>query len=379
MADDDLLIVAGEASGDLHGARMLEELVRLAPDLRPFGLGGDELQAAGLESAAHSAEISVVGLTEVFGILRRARQIFADLLREVDRRRPAMAVLIDFPEFNLRLARELKRRKVRVVYYISPQIWAWRKGRIRQIARRVEKTLVLFGFELEYYRARGVAATHVGHPLVDLVPEGEQIWQRQPAPDVYDIALLPGSRRSEVGRLLPVLLEAAAGIAREVPARFRLIRAATVPHAAMASAVRDSGLEIEWVEDDRFGAIAASHLALCASGTATLEVGLMTTPMIVVYKVGRCTGWIARRLVNLPSYSLVNLVLERPVCPELIQGDATPGAIRDEALWLLRDPAAVARMRADLAELRGRLGETGASRRAAAEVHALLRRGQAAA
>lgn len=372
MADDDLLIVAGEASGDLHGARMLEELLRLEPEVRAFGLGGDELQALGLDSVAHSAEISVVGLTEVFGVLRRARQVFAALLREVDRRRPALAVLIDSPEFNLRLAKQLNRRGVRVVYYISPQIWAWRRRRIRQIARRVEKMLVLFSFEREFYRRHGVEATHVGHPLVDVVPEQPHVWDAEGTPEVYQVALLPGSRRSEIGRMLPVLLDGAEALAQQCPVAVRLIRAPTVPRELLTPHLESRELEV--VDRDRFRVLAESHLALCASGTATLETGLVGTPMVVVYRVGRWTGYLGRLLVDLPAFSLVNLVLGRRVVPELFQGQVTPNAIRDQALRILREPAAVGEMRAGLAELRGALGSPGASGRAAAEVQALLRR-----
>jgi lipid-A-disaccharide synthase len=201
----ELLVVAGEASGDLHGARLISELRRRVPDLTVFGLGGDEMREAGLEPVAHSSEISVVGLTEALKILSRAREIFADLLREVDRRHPGLAVLIDFPDFNLRLAKELKSRGVEVVYYISPQIWAWRRGRVKTISRLVDRMLVLFPFEVDFYRGHDVDVVHVGHPLVDEVPVLPQAWDRDgsaggsfagPFDGPYRVALLPGSRTS---------------------------------------------------------------------------------------------------------------------------------------------------------------------------------------
>jgi len=200
----ELLVVAGEASGDLHGARLIAELRQRVPGLTTFGLGGDEMRAAGLEAVAHSSEISVVGITEVLKVLPRAREIFAGLLREVDRRRPALAVLVDFPDFNLRLAKELKTRNVEVVYYISPQVWAWRRGRVKKIARLVDRMLVLFPFEVDFYRGHGIQVVHVGHPLVDEVPVLPQGWDRgEPAGEPYRVALLPGSRTSEVEALLP--------------------------------------------------------------------------------------------------------------------------------------------------------------------------------
>jgi lipid-A-disaccharide synthase len=402
---DELLMVAGEASGDLHGARLLTELRRLVPGLRAFGMGGAELRAAGLEAVADSSEVAVVGVVEVLKVLPRVRQVFAALLAEVDRRRPRAAVLIDFPDFNLRLAGRLARRGIPVVYYISPQVWAWRRGRVRTIARRVDQMLVLFPFEVEFYRRSGVRAVHVGHPLVDEVPLLPSAWDRERAPgEPYRLALLPGSRRSEIAALLPVMLEAAARLATELPVAVSLIRAPGIPEALLAghveafrrqraderarhgAEIRGGGagaaLSVRVESEDRFGAIADSHLALCASGTATLEVGLLGTPMIVLYRLARWSYLLARLLVRLPNFAMVNLVLGREVVPELLQGEAVPERIGAEASRLLADGEARARMRAGLAELRPRLGEGGASARAAREVAAVLeraRRGAAAA
>jgi lipid-A-disaccharide synthase len=283
-----LLMVAGEASGDLHGARLLSELRRLIPDLAPFGLGGDEMQAAGLEAVAHSSEISVVGITEVLKILSRAREIFAALLREVERRRPELAVLVDFPDFNLRLAKQLKARGVRVVYYISPQVWAWRRGRVKTISARVDRMLVLFPFEVDFYRDHGVDVVHVGHPLVDEVPVLPQAWGKEKdAAGPFRVALLPGSRVSEVEALLPTLLAAVHRLAVDLPIEVRIIKAPTISPDFLEDAVELAGLPVEIILEDRFAAIADSHLALCASGTATLEVGLLGTPMIMVYRLAR--------------------------------------------------------------------------------------------
>jgi lipid-A-disaccharide synthase len=403
---EELLMVAGEASGDLHGARLLAELRRLVPGLRAFGLGGAELRAAGLDAVADSSEVAVVGVVEVLKVLPRVRQVFAALLAEVDRRRPRAAVLIDFPDFNLRLAGRLARRGIPVIYYISPQVWAWRRGRVRTIARRVDEMLVLFPFEEEFYRRSGVRAVHVGHPLVDEVPRLPGAWEREPAAgEPYRLALLPGSRRSEVEALLPAMLAAAARVAAELPVAVTLIRAPGIPEALLSEHVaafrrRDAGdvgrrgrrgpaggggggeLPVRVESEDRFGAIANSHLALCASGTATLEVGLLGTPMIVLYRLARWSYLLARLLVRLPHFAMVNLVLGREVVPELLQGEAEPERIGAEALRLLGDPEARARVRAGLAELRPRLGEGGASARAArevAEVLARARRGAAAA
>jgi lipid-A-disaccharide synthase len=368
MSGTDLLMVAGEASGDLHGGRLLAALRRLMPGLRAFGLGGDEMQAAGLEAVAHSREVAVVGLTEALKVLPRARQVFAALLAEVERRRARAAVLIDFPEFNLRLARELARRGLSVVYYISPQVWAWRRRRVTTIARVVDRMLVLFPFERDFYRRHGVDVVHVGHPLVDEVPRLPQAWEAGAPSGPYRLALLPGSRPSEVEALLPLMLEAVRRLAAELPVEARLIQAPTIPHELLEEEISLSGLPVRIVSRDRFAAIADSHLALCASGTATLEVGLLGTPLLVLYRLAALTYLVARIVVRLPWVSLVNLVLGRKAVPELIQGAASPAKVAREAARLLRDPEALAAMRGALGELRERLGEGGATERAAREI-----------
>jgi lipid-A-disaccharide synthase len=369
-----LMMVAGEASGDLHGARLLTELKRLRPDLEVFGLGGDELQAAGLDAVAHSAEVAVVGITEVLKELPRIRQVFASLVREAELRRPRVAVLVDFPDFNLRLAKQLSRRGIRVVYYVSPQVWAWRKGRVKTIAKVVDTMLVLFPFEVGFYHRAGVDAVHVGHPLVDEVPALAGAWQRGDAAPPFRVALLPGSRRSEIAALLPTFLRAAGVLSSRLPVEVRLIRAPTIPEETLRAAIADAKLPVpvEIVSSDRFAAIADSHVALCASGTATLEVGLLGTPLVVCYRLGKWTYRLARLLVRLPSFSLVNLVLGEPAAPELLQDAANPERIAAEAFRLLTDEDARERLLGRLAALRSRLGEGGASERAAAEVARVL-------
>jgi len=371
-----VLIVAGEASGDLHAARLLAELSRVRRDLAPFGLGGRELAAAGLERLADSAEITVVGITEVLKILPRAREIFRHILAEVEGRKPPLAVLVDFPEFNLRLARELAARGVKVVYYISPQVWAWRRGRVRQIARIVDRMLVLFPFEVDFYSRAGVAVTCVGHPLVDEVPELPHIWETteigadgsptdgQP----FRLALLPGSRPSEVEALLPGMLRTVEKLGRRFPIHPVLIQAPTVPAARIGEAIRNTGVDLEIVREDRFSHLARCHLALCASGTATLELGLLGTPMVVLYRLQRWTYWLARLLVRVTHFSLVNLVLEREAVPELVQRGVAPDNVATVVGQLLGDPERIRAQRRDLAEIRQRLGRAGAARRAAEEV-----------
>jgi len=366
---EQLLVVAGEASGDTHAAELLHELAGRCPGLKTFGLGGGRCAEAGLERVAKSSEISVVGITEAWRILPRALKIFRLLLAEVDRRGARTALLVDFPEFNLRLAKALAKRGVRVVYYVSPQVWAWRRGRVKTIARVVDQMLVLFPFEEAFYREHGVEAIHVGHPLVDQVP----VLDRPPvsAGGRRTLCLLPGSRSSEVRAHLPVMAEAVTLLAERMDLGIRWIVAPGLDPARFEHVV-PSGLDCEVVTEARFEAIAAADLALCASGTATLEVGLLGTPMIVIYKVSRLTSWIGRALIRLPSISLVNLVLDRPAVPELLQEAATAQSISSLAGDLLSDLERLRSMIGDLAELRTRLGESGASSRAAAVVERVL-------
>jgi lipid-A-disaccharide synthase len=366
MPAKDLLIVAGEASGDLYGSRLLAELRARRPAVRAFGLGGRQLADTGMELLADAEEISAMGLGAVFKILPKARRVFRRLLSEVERRGATTAVLIDFPEFNLRLARRLHERGVRVVYYVSPQIWAWRRGRVRQVERWVDRMLVLFPFEEEFYRRHGVEVSTVGHPLVDEVPELPHLWDGGPPADgSFRIALMPGSRRSEIDHLLPELLAAAGLLCEEIAASFVLIRARSVSEAVLEPHLAASRVPVEVASEDRFETAATCHLALCASGTANLELALVGTPMIVVYRVGWLSSVVGRLIIGVPHVSLVNLLLGQRVVPELLQEQATAVRIRDEALRWLRDIPRVEEMRRQLSRVRGLLGEGGVSRRAA--------------
>lgn len=385
----EILIVAGEASGDQHAARMLGELQGMHPEISAFGLGGDALEAQGCEVVAPSRDIAVVGITEVLKVLPRARQIFRQLLEEVERRGTRLAVLVDSPEFNLRLAKQLKRRGVRVIYYISPQIWAWRQGRVRQIARCVDEMLVLFPFEVEFYSGHGVPVQHVGHPLLAEIPALPLAWDAErPLGDASSlgdpprrIALLPGSRASEVGKLLPPMLQAASLLAQRMPLEVCLIQARSVAPELFDHHLSQVDVAVRRVTSDRFHAIADCHLALCASGTATLEVGLLGTPLVVMYRLSRISYWLGRLLVKLPHFSLVNLVLEDGAVPELLQDETEPSRLADTMHGLLTDPARIGAMRQALGTLRSKLGPEGASHKAARAVarHAVELRARNAA
>lgn len=371
-----LMIVAGEASGDDHAAALFRELKSTYPGVEAFGLAGDELIAAGVEAIGHSSSIAVVGLVEAFKVLRVARTLYRRLLSEVERRGTKVALLVDSPGFNLRLAKALSRRGVHVIYYISPQLWAWRAGRVEVVREHVDEVLVLFDFEVDWYRQRGVKAIHVGHPLVDAVPEIGHAWEQVldgGVPSAVKVTFMPGSRDSEIDRLLPEM----AGAARELATpgeniHIRVIRARNLDAERLRGPFVDAGVEVEVVTADRYQAIADSHLVICASGTATLEVGLLGTPMIVVYKLQSLTHRLAKRVIQTPYVSLVNLVLDRDVVLELLQDRASARIIAAEARSLLADRSRIDAMRSTLADLRPALGESGASARAAAEVARVL-------
>jgi lipid-A-disaccharide synthase len=333
-----------------------------------------------MELVADARETSAIGLGAVLKVLPKAWRVFKGLLAEADRRHTTTAVLIDYPEFNLRLARRLHQRGVQVVYYVSPQLWAWRQGRVRQVERWVHRMLVLFPFEETYYRRHGIEATTVGHPLVDEVPRLRQIWEDGSPVGAYRIALLPGSRGSEIAHLLPALLGAARLLRDKIAAEFVLIRAGSVPPEALEPHLAAADLPLTVVSEDRFQAAASCHLALCASGTANLELALLGTPMIVVYRLGALSSLVGKLFLDLSrGVSLVNVLLGQQAVPELLQEEATPQRICAEALRWLNDPPRVEAMRRLLSEVSGHLGDGGGSRRAAAEVNMVMQQAGAAA
>jgi lipid-A-disaccharide synthase len=371
-----LLFCSGEASGDLYGAELVRHLRDRHPGFQVFGLGGDRLKAQGAELVAHAGELAVTGLLEVVRHLRRLRRAFRALLAEADRRHPDLAVLVDYPDFNLRLARQLHRRGVPIVYYVSPQVWAWRRGRIRTLREVVRRMLVIFPFEEELYRDAGVPVTFVGHPLVDLARPArdarEFLRGAGVDPDRPVIAVLPGSRRNEVEQILPRLAGALRILGAARPDLQYLVPVAP-GLVARSFEAHLRGLPARLVVGESAQVLGASSLALVASGTATVEAALMGTPMIVVYRLSRLTYALGRPFVRVPHFAMVNLIAGRRVVPELIQGDFTPDRVAREALSLLEDSARTARIKGDLAEVCRRLGSPGASARAAEAVGEILR------
>ena len=366
-----LLISCGEASGDLYGAELVRHLREQVPGLDAFGLGGDRLQAEGASLLAHVRDLAVVGLLEVVSHLRHLRAVFRRVLDEAERHRPDAAVLVDYPDFNLRLARALHRRGIPVIYYVSPQLWAWRRGRIHDIRATVARMLVIFPFEEALYRDAGVPVSFVGHPLVSLVhPPADPVTLRRELgldPERPVVALLPGSRAKEVAHNLPPIAASLDALAAARPElQFVAAVAASLDPALIRRGLGDRPVTI--AHDRTHAALSAATAAIVASGTATVEAALLGAPMVVVYRLSPWTYRLGRRFVRVPYYAMVNLIGGRRVVPELIQGDFTADRVLGEIVPLLDDTETRRQMQRDLREVREKLGAPGASARAAAVV-----------
>ena len=361
-----IMIVSGEASGDLHGAKLAEALLAISPRLTLFGIGGDRMRAAGVRVAVDARQLAVVGLTEVASQLPGILRGWRAACRMLAQRRPDLLILIDFPDFNLRLARYAKRLGTKVLYYISPQIWAWRRQRVRQIRRRVDHMAVILPFEADFYRGHGVKVSFVGHPLMDQQTDAAAFETNTDA-EAPTVGLLPGSRDSEVVRLLPSMLGAALRLQQRLGAHIMLSRADSVDPqlAARIIAPYRRRLDMDIVSGRPQSLFRSADLLIAASGTVTLEAALWGTPLMIVYRVSPLSYLLGKALIRVPHIGLVNLIAGRRVAPELIQQAATPENIAAEALVILSDPRRRANMRAELARVRKRLGAAGASRRVA--------------
>jgi len=376
----EVLLVAGEASGDHHAADLVRALAGVAPGLRFFGMGGVALAEAGQEQLLESRDLAVMGLAEVAGSLGRARAALRLLTSEMKRRRPRAIILVDFPDFNLRLARAARRQGVRVIYFISPQVWAWRSGRVRVLARDVDLMVCILPFEPAFYRGHDLDAIFVGHPLVDQVPPSLEspgaARRRLRLPETGKVlALLPGSRRQEVRNLLPDMLQAARRLAGEPGlAAVLLPQASTLCRDDLVRVAGEAGLAgVQVVEDAFHQVLRAADVALVASGTATLAAAMVGTPMILGYRLNPLTYVPVSYLTRIPHAGLVNLVAGRRLVPELLQDDFTPENMVREARRLLRDTEATQLQREGFAEVRSRLGAPGVFQRAAAVVADAIR------
>ena len=378
------MISCGEPSGDLYAGELARCLRSLDPSTVLTGFGGEHLRAAGADLLGDFSGLSVTGLLEVARVLPRTYQIYRRIVASARRHPPDVFVAVDFPDFNFRLAKSLRALGVPVVYYISPQLWAWRPGRMKTMRRLADRVLVIFQFEEQIYRDAGVPVEWVGHPLLDVMPPSPPKSQLVGSLGLDQgrpiVALLPGSRRNEVRAILPGLVQAAARIRARIPAaQFVLARA---PHVAdellepLRGLPGPPALIVNGRSDD---VLEVADVALVASGTITVQAALHECPMVVVYRLSALTYRIGRPLVKVNTFAMANLVAQKRVVPELIQDDFTPERVADEALKVLTDPVHAARVRRELADVHARLGTRGASARAARAVLEVARHKRATA
>ena len=364
------MIVAGEASGDLHGASLVREALKLDPELHFLGMGGRRMREAGVETLVDAADMAVVGLVEVvahFDVIYRA---FSTLKRIIATDPPDLLILIDYPDFNLRLAKVAKKHGVRVLYYISPQVWAWRVGRVKKIGRVVDRMAVVFPFEVPFYEKERVPVTFVGHPLVDQV---RPTMSRSEAQDAFGldrsrptVGLFPGSRKGEVRTLLPIILATAEILSQRFPeVQFILPLASSLTRADIDPLLAASPVKVTVVAERGYDVMQVCNAIVTVSGTVTLEIALMGVPMVIIYRVSPLTYAVGKRLIRVDHIGLCNIVAGERVVPELIQHDAQPAGIAEEVGRMLTDTVYAGAIREKLAGVKEGLGSGGGSARIA--------------
>ncbi len=370
----DVLIVAAEPSSALYAQRLLEEWRRRGQEVNTFGVGSRAMEALGFTAIGRTEDMAVMGFKEVVAHYPMIRGVFYSLLAEAEKRKPKFALLLDYPDFNLRLAKELKKRGIKVIYYISPQLWAWRKSRIKQVRSFVDKMLVLFPFEKTFYQEQGVDVAFVGHPILDEIHHAAKDMDRSTLRHRIGIqdtdlllGLMPGSRKSELQHHLDLQMRVAGRLHKKYPGlRFALFVAPGLSIDQVKSQLPDYDFHLVVMQDEPMRMISLSDMILCASGTATLLVGLMRKPMVIMYKMSTFSAWMARTFVKGVSFfGMVNLVLNRKVVPELFQGEANEDNLVAEMSKYIENVAHREKIADELSELRLILGEQGATTRVA--------------
>ncbi len=376
-----VMLSCGEPSGDLYAGALTTEIRRLDPTADVFGLGGEQLAASGGRLVRDFGDLAVTGLAEVVPALPRLWATYRRLVTTARAERPDVFVAIDYPGFNFRLGASVAELGIPVVYYISPQVWAWRRGRLRTMKRFVTRALVIFPFEEALYREADIPVAFVGHPLLDLATPalGRDAFRRayRLDPEAPTVAVLPGSRANELRMILPDLVGAVERIARAVPSvQFVIARAPNLPDALfepLARLTRVTSRVPCIVESQTDAVLVAADVVLTASGTATIQTAIHERPMVVVYRLSPLTYWMGRRFVRVNAFGMVNLVAEKPIVPEFLQEAFTPEAVAGEAVRFLTDETHAATTRAELRTVREKLGGSGASRRAAEQVLDVVR------
>lgn len=371
------MIIAGEPSGDFHASRLIHALKKINPDIEISGIGAENMRRAGAELYFDISELSIIGFTGVLRNLKKIKRVFKTILKKIDARRPDAVVLIDYPGFNLKLAQEVKKRDIKVIYYISPQIWAWWKDRIKTIQRFVDKMIVVFKFEEALYKTQDINVSFVGHPLLE---EAYPQLSREDflnnlgfSPQRPTIGLAPGSRQMEVERILPIFLESAKIIKQRLPqSQFALLKAPGLERGLFKNKIEKYDVPVVIWEGRSYDFLGACDFVLVASGTATLETAIMQKPMAIVYKVSFLNWLIARCLIRLPFIGLVNVIAQEKIVPEFIQHKARASLIAQKTLDILSSQEQLTKIKSRLRQLRQELGTAGASQRAAEIISSLI-------
>ncbi len=371
------MIIAGETSGDLHAAHLVKSLRSLNPRIEIFGIGGKCMKDAGVEIIYDIVELAVIGFVEVLKHLSIFKKIFDKLVGLLDTRRPDIVILVDYPGFNLRFAKKVKEKNIPVIYYISPQIWAWGKERIREIKKCVDKMIVIFGFEEELYKEAGVKVSFVGHPFLDSV---RPLWKKEETirhmhlnHNSIKIALLPGSRAIEIERHLPHMLKACEKIKEKLPdAEFMLSRRQELDKSIYNKIIFSSTIKPHSLENRPYEIMDVASLVIVSSGSATLETAIMQRPMVVIYKTSFITWLFAKNLIKIPDIGLVNVVAGKRIVPELVQFQVNAENIAKEALEILKDRHKQEEIKEELRQVKQKLGSSGAISRASHLIHKFL-------
>jgi len=366
MADNryNILIVAGEPSGDMRAGELFKDLTDSLPGASFWGIGGDNMLEHGVELIEHIRDLSVAGVWEAIKNYPKIRAQYRNCVENIRQRRPAAAILIDYPGFNLRLAKYLHKENIPVIYYVIPQVWAWGRNRTKLLKRYVDKIIVLFEFEKRFLKNHGIDAEFVGHPLVENIPESSPPEKSRPG---FTLALVPGSREAEIKRIFPTILDTAEMIHRDRgDIDFILAESSNVDGSLYDSILSEhAGLDVRRVKDDTMQTLALSDFAIVTSGTATLETALMEKPMIITYITSSLTAVLFRLFVRTPYLGIVNIIAGKEVAPEFLQGDAVPERMSKKTLEMISNAELLGQIKDELKKVKTAVGEKGAPKRAA--------------
>lgn len=370
-----VLIITGETSGDMHAANLIRSIKTLKSDISFFGVGGEKMAFEGVEIIERMEKLSVIGIFEVFSKLPHIHRAYKKIMFKIKKTPPDAAVLIDYPGFNLAIAKKLKKKNIPVIYYITPQVWAWGKSRIYTIKKYVSKALVIFKFEEDLFKKYGIDATFVGHPILDTerkkaIPEKKSLGLKE---KTKTVALLPGSREAEVKKMLPVMLEAASIAGKKTDIQFILLKSSTVDDGIYDGILKKSPVTVASIKNDTYGCLALSDFVFTSSGTATLESAVMERPMLITYKTSFITAIIFKFLTNTPFIGLVNIISKKEIAPEVLQYDAKPSKLASVMLSIILSPEKNKEQIMGLRRVKGIIGRPGASMRAARIISEFLK------